>query len=368
MDRTRPELLLAFLVLFALPATADTPLSQIDLTVLAAGQAIGGTTAAGNPSAYNNRGPVYAFNGAGINGTSHGTVANYEMFMLSSNNSGSFPWYIQVDLGEVKRIDAVRLYNFNFAANGNTYTERGVRNFKLYVSEENSWVTSAAAIQTTYKLVLSGILPRASGTDAYAGDYFALEKPVNARFVALVAQDDYDDEKDNLNYNGISEIQLFSGGEPLEDEPLNPSEPVIVDNTDPTKVVISGTWSASSYNPERYGTDYLHNAKAASEDLWVRFTPTLPTNALYKVSLFWNGDDTRGTHIPVEIVHAGGVTTNYVDMTLPSATWNTIGAWQFAAGSSGSVRIMTLGQEDKYVIADAVKFEIAIPGVTVLFR
>ncbi len=367
MNTPLPYLLPAFLTLLAIPSAVEAELSQIDLTGLAASKAIAGTTAAGDPSAYNDRGPIYAFNGAGMNGAAHGTVANKAMFMLSSNNSGSFPWYIQVDLGELMRLDAVRLYNFNFAANGNTYTERGVKNFKLYVSTDDSWLTAAAAIQTTYKLALSGVLPRASGTDAYQGEYFTLDKPVNARFVALVAQDDYDDEKDKLNYNGISEIQLFSSGEPLEDEPLDPRAPVIVDNTDSRKVVISGAWAASSYNPDRYGPDYLHNDKKASEDLWVRYTPVLPTNALYKVSLFWNGDNTRGTAIPVEIVHANGVTTNYVDMTVPSDTWNTIGAWRFEQGSSGSVRIMTIGQEDMTVIADAVKFEIS-PGVTFLIR
>ena len=368
MNTPLPYLLPAFLAFLTIPSAVKAELSQIDLSGLAASRAIAGTTAAGSPSAYQNRGPIYAFNGAGLSGTTHGTAANYAMFMLSSNNSGTFPWYIQVDLGEVKRLDAVRLYNFNFAANGNTYTVRGPKNFKLYVSTEGSWLTAAAAIQTTYKLVLSDVLPQASGTDAYQGEYFTLDKPVNARFVALVALDDYDDEKENLNYNGISEIQLFSGGEPLEEGPPDPNEPVIVDNSDPNSVVISGTWSTSSHNAERYGADYLHSAKAASEDLWVRYTPTLPTNAFYKVSLFWNGDNTRGSAIPVEIVHADGVATNYVDMTVPSDTWNMIGAWRFAAGSSGSVRIMTIGQEDKYVIADAVKFEIATPGAMVLIR
>ena len=365
MNTPIPYLLPAFLALLAIPSAVEAELSQIDLSGLASSKAIAGATAAGDPSAYKNRDPIYAFNGAGMNGTAHGTAANNAMFMLSSNNSGSFPWYIQVDLGEVRRLDAVRLYNFNFAQNGSTYTVRGPKNFKLYVSTAGSWQTSAAAIQTIYKLVLSDVLPQASGTDVYQGEYFTLDKPVNARFVALVALDDYDDEKENLNYNGISEIQLFSGGEPLEPDPR---EPVIVDNADSGKVVISGEWSVSSHNPERYGADYLHSAKAASEDLWVRYTPTLPTNALYKVSLFWNGDNTRGTAIPVEIVHADGVTTNYVDMTVPSDTWNMIGEWRFAAGSSGSVRIMTIGQEDKYVIADAVKFEIETSGTTVLVR
>ena len=346
---------LAFALCLAATAYAGGELTKIDLSGLSSDKVIAGTTAANNPSAYKDRGAVYAFNGAGMSGNTHGTAANNAMFMLSANDSGSFPWYIQVDLGATKRIDAVRLYNFNFASGGNTYTERGVREFKLYVSTKETWQTSVAGIQQNYTLVLSNQLAQASGTASYTGEYFTLAKPANARFVALVALDDYDDGTSNLNYNGISEVQLFSGGAPLP-EPI-PSV-VYVDNADVTGVEISGDWAASSHNPERYGANYLHNGKVASEDLWVRFMPTLPTNAVYRVSLFWNGDSTRGTAIPVEVVYSGGVTTNYVDMTKPSSTWNVIGLWPFQKGASGSVRIMTLGQEDKYVIADAVRFEI----------
>ena len=358
----------AVMALAAMPSAAVAELAQIDLSGLSASAVIAGANAAGNPAAYNNRGPVYAFNGAGLDANGcHGTAANGEMFMLSSNNSGSFPWYIQVDLGEVKRLDAVRLYNFNFAASGKEYTVRGVRNFKLFVSTSATWSTSAGTIQSSYRLALSGTLPKAPGTNGYEGTYFELDAPVNARYVALVALDDYDDSVANLNYNGISEIQLFSGGEPLE-EVVDTSAPIIVDNSDETGVEISGAWTASAYNAERYGANYLHNGRMGSEDMWVRFTPTLPTNAAYKVSLFWNGDDTRSSVVPVEIVHADGVTTNYVDMTVHSDTWNTIGAWRFSAGSSGSVRIMTAGIEGDYAIADAVKFEILPPVLIVIVR
>lgn len=132
---------------------------------------------------------------------------------------------------------------------------------------------------------------------------------------------------------------------------------VVVDNADASGVEISGTWPTSAYNADRYGANYLHNNKAESEDLWVRFTPALPTNGTYTVSLFWNGDASRGSAVPVEIVHADGVATNLVDMTRKSSTWNAIGSWPFAEGASGSVRILTVGQEGKTVIADAVRFE-----------
>ncbi len=57
-------------------------------------------------------------------------------------------------------------------------------------------------------------------------------------------------------------------------------------------------------------------------------------------------------------VGSGGMTTNYVDMTKKSSTWNAIGSWPFEKGTTGSVRILTIGQEGKTVIADAVKFAI----------
>ena len=133
---------------------------------------------------------------------------------------------------------------------------------------------------------------------------------------------------------------------------------VILDNTDASGVEISGSWTVSSYNSERYGANYLHNSKAASENLWVRYVPTITSNATYCVFLFWNGDADRATHVPVEIVYDGGVATNYVDMTQKSCVWNKIGAWPFTKGKPASVRIMTIGKAGKTVIADAVKFAI----------
>ena len=148
------RLLVLSAVLLTAVACADSESSPLDLSGIAASRCIAGTTSAGNPSAYSNRGAVNAFNGSGIaaDGTC-GVTANDAMFMLSSNDSGSFPWYIQVDLGETKRLDGVKLYNFNFNANdtsGKPCVIRGVREFKLFVSTGDNWKTSAADIQSNY--------------------------------------------------------------------------------------------------------------------------------------------------------------------------------------------------------------------------
>lgn len=104
--------------LAALSAIADEPtLSVIDLSNVDASKITAGTTANGVPSAYSKRGPIYAFNGAGLTDGKHRVVANETMFMMDASPTGVFPWYIQVDLGEKKRLDALHLWNFNFFAN-----------------------------------------------------------------------------------------------------------------------------------------------------------------------------------------------------------------------------------------------------------
>ena len=180
-------------------------LSAMDLSAIDASMASAGTTANETPSSYANRSPIYAFNGAGLAGGNHSSAANYTMYMNSANDNGSFPWYIQIDLGEVKRIDGVRLYNFNFAK----YTSRGVSNFVIYATNSQVGEYSAAGIAANYTMALSGKLEQASGTDDYSGEEFLFQSPVAARFLALVAYDDFDENNENLYYNGIAEIQLL---------------------------------------------------------------------------------------------------------------------------------------------------------------
>lgn len=130
----------------------------------------------------------------------------------------------------------------------------------------------------------------------------------------------------------------------------------IVDNADATGVEFSGTWSASSYNPTRYGANYVHNGKTASANQWVRFTPTITTDATYRVSLVWNASSDRGNAVQVEVVHADGSEIVPVDMTVAANDWTPIGTWRFQTGNAGSVRILTEGSAGKTVIADAVLF------------
>lgn len=98
----------------------------------------------------------------------------------------------------------------------------------------------------------------------------------------------------------------------------------------------------------------------------VLFRPDLPSANEYRVQLAWNASATRSTAVRVEVVHAEGVETNLVDMTVQGEEdggwWTSIGTFPFEAGTDGSVRILTEGQDDNYVIADAARFELVEPA------
>lgn len=155
------------------------------------------------------------------------------------------------------------------------------------------------------------------------------------------------------------ELQLLIGGDwPARPTlPIDPNVPdedwIYVDNLD---AVVSGTWITSAYEEARYGQDYLHSGKVASENMWVRYTSAIPSNGIYCVQMIWNGTSDRATAAAVEITSASGVTTNFVNMRVRSGTWQTIAVDNFTADRSASVRILTIGSSNLYVIADAVRF------------
>lgn len=155
------------------------------------------------------------------------------------------------------------------------------------------------------------------------------------------------------------EMQLLVGG----GWPVRPSllpEPNVADEdwvyVDNPQAEVSGTWKTSNYEATRYGSDYLHSDKLASDDMWVRYTPSLPSNGNYCVQMIWNGVQDRPTAAAVEIVSASGIATNYVNMTVNTGLWQTVSIKKFAANGTESVRILTVGNSGKYVIADAVRF------------
>ena len=132
----------------------------------------------------------------------------------------------------------------------------------------------------------------------------------------------------------------------------------IVDNAATNGVAIVGAWTSSTYNTGYYGTNYLHDGNTNKGTKSIRFTPTLPWRADYRVYLRWTEGSNRATNAPVDIVSLAGTNTVYVNQTTNGSTWVLLGKYPFALGSAGSVLVRN-GGTSAFVIADAVAFEAA---------
>lgn len=137
--------------------------------------------------------------------------------------------------------------------------------------------------------------------------------------------------------------------------------PIIVDNADPTGVTKSGSWTSSTSSGGFYGTNYLHDGNTGlTNSKSVRFSPVLPTSGTYEVHLRWTASTSRATNAPVDVNFEGGSATFLLNEQTNGGTWNLLGSFNFAAGSSGNVVVRNDGASS-YAVADAVQF---IPHLT----
>ena len=129
----------------------------------------------------------------------------------------------------------------------------------------------------------------------------------------------------------------------------------IVDNADPTGVVTNGPWVSSSSTPGYWGTNYIHDNNANKGAQSVRFIPNLPSNGLFTVSLRWTALANRAPSVPVDIIHAAGTNTVFVNQIANNGVWMPLLTTNFTAGTNGSLLIRTDGTSG-FVVADAAQW------------
>ncbi len=120
-------------------------------------------------------------------------------------------------------------------------------------------------------------------------------------------------------------------------------------------VTRAGTWLSSTSIGGYHGSDYEHDGNTAKGVNRLRYTPALPAAGAWTVQLRWTAHANRASNVPVDVVHAGGLSTHSVDQRVSGGQWVPLGTFQFTAGSAGSVLIRT-ELTDGYVVADAARF------------
>lgn len=135
-----------------------------------------------------------------------------------------------------------------------------------------------------------------------------------------------------------------------------PVPEVIVDNTNATGVIKTGTWTSSTAaSGQYYGSDYIHDGDTGKGAKSVRFTPTLPLTGSYEVFIRQTSSANRAAAVPTTITHPAGTASFVVNHQVNGGEWVSFGTYHFNAGATGYVTISNTGTTG-YVIADAVKF------------
>ena len=128
----------------------------------------------------------------------------------------------------------------------------------------------------------------------------------------------------------------------------------IIDNT--SALVVGGTWATGTSSTDKFGTDY-RNKGGNGGTSYLQFTPNLPVAGEYNVYVWYPQGSNRTTNAPHIINYSGGSTIVYVNQKVNGGKWNLLGKYNFAAGTSGFVRV-TDGQTDgNVVLVDAIRFQ-----------
>jgi hypothetical protein len=136
---------------------------------------------------------------------------------------------------------------------------------------------------------------------------------------------------------------------------IMPDDDIIIDNTDTLNgFSTTGQWIASTFQPGFWGADYLHDDNSGQGTKSAQFTPTIPIADDYEVFLTWSANANRADSVPVSIAYNGGIKDTTLNQQINGGQWVSLGVFNFAAGTSGYVRIENNGTTG-YVIADAVR-------------
>lgn len=106
------------------------------------------------------------------------------------------------DLGGTFELDSLHLWNFNGIYNGNDNTDRGASAIDIWIAQD---FDDDGIADTDEWVLLSTINPlQASGTSAYAGEFFDLDD-AKARFIRL----DITANHGSNFFTGLSEVEFF---------------------------------------------------------------------------------------------------------------------------------------------------------------
>ncbi len=137
---------------------------------------------------------------------------------------------------------------------------------------------------------------------------------------------------------------------------------VIVDNSDPEFKDYNSAWSVTSLDGQ-WGPDYRYKTTRTSTPYnLVEWRPNLPAAGQYQVAVWYRSiGSSRPNNARYTVYHSGGSSLVTVNQQTNGSTWVTLGTYNFAAGTAGYVTLSDQAQNNKTIVADAVRFRTIEP-------
>lgn len=127
---------------------------------------------------------------------------------------------------------------------------------------------------------------------------------------------------------------------------------LLIDNK---SAVVAGAWTVGSGATDKYASDYIFKGQGTGLS-YVEFTPYIVTAGSYQVFEWHPQGSNRSTNAPHEINYNGGTYTALVNQKVNGGLWNLLGTFDFAAGTTGKIRVTdAFPDAGQVVMADAIK-------------
>ena len=201
------------------------------LVVVTATFAVGAATeitplAAFAETSWNGRPAANAISNSGLSDGLQGTDASTMWMGSNSGNTGgaSFAKWFVVDLGSVRPLGNMKVWNFNMAG----YPKRGLKKIDVYVADTDAVFSGTPDFTDTATWTLSKedlVLSMAPGSADYAGETACNFGGVEARWVGFWIDELFESSDDwsaGGGYGGLSKVKFYEYEAPAEI--LDPSQ------------------------------------------------------------------------------------------------------------------------------------------------
>ncbi len=122
---------------------------------------------------------------------------------------------------------------------------------------------------------------------------------------------------------------------------------------DKTDAVQVNTWASSASTAGYVGANYLYNFAGGAGRLV--YNPNLPAAGAYQLLVNYTDGATRASNAAYEVVSLSGTSVVRIDQRTLGGTFQSLGIFNFSAGTAGSVTLRAV-DADGVVVGDAVRF------------